>query len=199
VSGTTRIPLGDAKALADELSALLAPYCERLEVAGSIRRRREDVGDVDLVCIPKIEETPGGLFGDVLDERDLLHDACCRLVDEGLLTRRLDKNGRPSWGVGLKRAVYRGLPVDIQAVRDVDTFGAWLLIRTGPADFNKAVVTPRSQGGLLPSGMQFKDGFHLYRFGGPVPTPDERDVFAALGLAWIAPEDRAGPAGVAGG
>lgn len=71
------------------------------------------------------------------------------------------------------------------------TWGAWLLIRTGPAAFNKAIVTPTWQGGLLPSGFEWKDGFKLHRFGGRVDTPTEESVFEALGLEYKAPAVRA--------
>jgi DNA polymerase (family 10) len=38
---------------AEILIDLLAPYCERIEVAGSIRRKKPTVHDIDLVLIPK--------------------------------------------------------------------------------------------------------------------------------------------------
>lgn len=185
-----RVPWESGAKIAADLEALLLPACERIAVAGSIRRGRPDIGDIDLVCEPKIERQPAGLFGDQFDERDLLHDLCCRLANEGIIERRYDKNGRPAWGSNLKRATYRGLNVDLQMVTDRTTWGAWLLIRTGPASFNKAIVTPRFQGGLLPSGFAWKDGFKLYRPGGRVETPTEESVFEALELPYLAPPDR---------
>jgi DNA polymerase/3'-5' exonuclease PolX len=186
----TRWKLEAATEIAQEVAALLEPMCERIVVAGSIRRRKHEIGDIDLVCEPKIERTPAGLFGDQFDERDLLHDLCSRLAADGILEKRRDKNGRPAWGPSLKRATFHGLNVDIQAVTDPTTWGAWLLIRTGPADFNKAIVTPRYQGGLLPSGFAWKDGFKLYRYGGRVETPTEESVFEALGLPYASPPNR---------
>jgi hypothetical protein len=43
-----------ARKLADNLIAHLAPSCERIEAAGSLRRYKPTVGDIELVCIPKI-------------------------------------------------------------------------------------------------------------------------------------------------
>lgn len=75
-----------------------------------------------------------------------------------------------------------------------------VLIRTGPADYTHAFVTPRSQTallrdkdghvvgtrpGTLPPGFEIKDGFRLYRAGGLVPTPNERDVYDALDLPYV--------------
>ena len=48
-----RIPLAEGVKLANEVVALLETSCERLEVAGSIRRQKETVGDVEIVCIPR--------------------------------------------------------------------------------------------------------------------------------------------------
>jgi hypothetical protein len=40
----------------------LAPCCARIQVAGSVRRRKEVVGDIEVVAIPRY--VPAGLFGD---------------------------------------------------------------------------------------------------------------------------------------
>lgn len=189
-STDTRWAWDFAKQQADDLVSLLESACHSITIAGSIRRLKPEIGDIDLVCVPVIEREAGGLFGDELSERDLLHDRCTHLVADGVLQKRLDKNGRQSWGASLKRATFRGLNVDIQVVADLTTLGAWILIRTGPAEFNKAVVTPTYQGGLLPSGFKWQDGFQLYRYGGRVETPNEQSVFDALGIPFVEPSQR---------
>ena len=45
--------LEKAKAIAEKIKALLESSCERVTVAGSIRRQKPDVGDIELLCIPK--------------------------------------------------------------------------------------------------------------------------------------------------
>lgn len=45
--------LEKAKTIANTVVKALEPYCERIEVAGSIRRRKAEVKDIDLVLIPK--------------------------------------------------------------------------------------------------------------------------------------------------
>ena len=50
------MPLLKARAYAIHLARWLKPHCLRLCVAGSIRRRRNICGDVDLVCIPRTSE-----------------------------------------------------------------------------------------------------------------------------------------------
>ena len=47
------IRLEEAKRIAGDLVAMLSPHCERIAVAGSIRRQRPVVHDLDLVLIPR--------------------------------------------------------------------------------------------------------------------------------------------------
>ena len=42
-----------AKAIANEVVKRLSPYCTKLEVAGSIRRQKPTVRDIDLVLVPR--------------------------------------------------------------------------------------------------------------------------------------------------
>jgi DNA polymerase/3'-5' exonuclease PolX len=61
VSKTQR-PLPDAERIAAARVADLAPAHARIQVAGSVRRRTEVVGDIELVAIPRY--APAGLLGD---------------------------------------------------------------------------------------------------------------------------------------
>ena len=191
MSGGERVPLDEAREIAKDLAWRIEDVCKSVHIAGSIRRQKPDIGDIDLVCEPIILPVID-LFGNEVPDQseDLLAELLGRMVDEGRMSKRLDKNGRASWGAHLKRATYHGLNVDIQSVTDPDTWGMWFLIRTGPADFNRRMVTPRWQGGLLPPGMEVRDGFQLWRMGARVPTPTEQDVFAAYGLDYVEPEAR---------
>ncbi len=60
MSTSVRRPLAEGEAIASALVADLEPYCARIQVAGSIRRRKEMVGDIEIVAIPRYE--PDGLF-----------------------------------------------------------------------------------------------------------------------------------------
>lgn len=46
----------DAVLIAEDLVRELAPLCERIEIAGSIRRMKYVVNDIDLVVIPRERE-----------------------------------------------------------------------------------------------------------------------------------------------
>ncbi len=57
------IPLGTAEYVAKTIIDHLAPHCHRLQVVGSIRRRRGTVGDIELLAIPRTYPTgQGSLF-----------------------------------------------------------------------------------------------------------------------------------------
>jgi DNA polymerase/3'-5' exonuclease PolX len=197
-----RVPLAVAQRIADELVDLLGDACERLVVAGSVRRGRPEVGDVELVSVPRTAERLEAvdLFGSRAVLVDLLTDRCRELLAAGVLAHRPDKNGRPSFGERAKRLSYRGVAVDLFSVIPPAQWGVILLIRTGPAEFGRLLVLRQSDGGWLPRGFFFRDG-QLWRLpppfdasahqrAVPVPTPGEGDVFAALGYRWVAPELR---------
>lgn len=203
----TRIPLALAQQLADEVVDLLDEWTVRIAIAGSVRRGRAEVGDVELVCEPIVEVRVEAvdLFADRRVEEDLLHARCRQLLEAGVFAHRPDKNGHPRFGTRAKRLRYRGVALDLFSASE--NWGVILLLGTGPAAFNRRLVLRESQGGWLPRGFFFRDG-HLWRLPPPgdarlhdgepvaspqavvVPTPDEQDVFGALGMAWVPPERR---------
>lgn len=46
-----------ATIIADKVVTALRPLCERIEIAGSVRRARPEVNDVDLVLLPRPGQT----------------------------------------------------------------------------------------------------------------------------------------------
>lgn len=46
-----RVPLHVALQHVHEVVHVMQPWADRLDVAGSIRRRRPDIGDIDIVCL----------------------------------------------------------------------------------------------------------------------------------------------------
>ena len=186
----------------------IAAYCERIQIAGSLRRKSVDVGDVEIVVTPRLG---ADLFGDT--SVNLLDLHIDWLLAKGTLTRRLDMNGQQAIGSKYKRLSYDGVPVDLFVVIPPAQWGVILAIRTGPAEFSHRLVTSRTAGGWMPPGYRVRDGalqrqrFHVDGYtatGNPdvvtvesvahsietIDTPEETDLFAAIGRRWIAPEDR---------
>ena len=191
------LPLEQAQRLARILARRLAPACARLEVAGSIRRGKAWVKDVELVAIPRAGEL------------DALLARLEREGDEGgrriyrsraALEERLAGMGLPfvhvpdvrRWGERYKRFyVWSSRQHGIVAVdlflATRDNWGAIFAIRTGPGDFSQALVTHLKS--RTPYRQQ--DGQVVVQAtGAVVPVPEEADYFALAGLPVIPPERR---------
>lgn len=146
----TRLNLGAAQRLAERIRGALASACTRIEVAGSVRRRKAIVGDIEVLAMPLMQ---AGLFGQ--PARSLLSDRLAELVMAGRLLRPVLAGGlhraypiasRPE--VKLDLYIVPGEPVEA-----ADTWGMQLAVRTGPADFSRRLVTYATrpgEGGLLP-------------------------------------------------
>lgn len=181
----TRLPLARAQQLANAVRDELAPGCVRIEIAGSIRRRKPDVGDLELVAIPK---RSGGLF----DDQSALDPILAALEGTGRFRRIKGGDKYKQFEV-----VKAGVKLDL-FLCEPETWGCCFLIRTGPASFNERLVLNQRRGGLCPDDMAFNSlrvwsgarrvdaAVHLEK-AVPLETPEEKDVFAALGLAWVEP------------
>lgn len=53
----------EIKLVADNILRELSPYCDVINIAGSIRREKEECKDIEIVCLPKGEPIKD-LFGD---------------------------------------------------------------------------------------------------------------------------------------
>ena len=194
------------RTIAESLLEAWGPACERIEIAGSVRRGNPDPHDIEIVAIPRREVLVAkrDMFADsevATSERNLLDELLAGWKAGGRLRDRPDKNGRGAWGPRLKRALYqttisqlnRNVGIDIFSVLPPAQWGVIFAIRTGPADFSKELVTSRLEGGFMPVGMQVKDG-SLWIAGrngsARVDTPEEEDFFAALGLPCWPPQER---------
>jgi len=177
----TKIHLDEAQRIARYYLGLLAPACERIEIAGSIRRKKLLVGDIEMVAIPKLAVS-NDLFGNPSKPHSLLDDAVADLIPRGA---RLLKNGERYKQIALPE----GVNLDLFIVLPPAQWGVIFLIRTGPAAFSRWVVTPRKHGGALPSNCRVKDGA-VWRNGEIIPMPEEEEFFRLLGLPAIAPEHR---------
>ena len=140
------VPLAMAEQVAQAIVHELAYGCMRIEVAGSVRRRRPQVHDLELVAVPRITQEPSGdLFG-TLREVDQLAVCLALLKSERRLVPHPE---RPADGPKYKRlwATKAGLQVDLFIVRPPAEFGPIFAIRTGPAEFSQDLVWALRRGG----------------------------------------------------
>jgi DNA polymerase/3'-5' exonuclease PolX len=136
---------------------------------------KPDVGDVEIVCVPKAEyNLLGEAFRTDLRIEYAIFSAGYKFIKNGEKFKQFDLGP-------CKCDLFITTP---------ECWGVIFTIRTGCAEFSHRLVTPRNAGGLLPSCYQVRDG-RIWATGSvPLDTPEEMDVFNALTLKWIAPEDR---------
>lgn len=188
MSERARVALAEGQLLACRVLDLLSPACTRIEVAGSVRRRRESVGDIEIVAVGARAPGQVDLFGEVRSERNLLDQRCDELLAEGVFAKRISEKGSSAWGYGVRRALFAGAGLDVFGTT-LEQWGLILVIRTGDADWSRLLVTPRHEGGLMPLGMRCEAGW-LWDGGRRLVMREEADVFAALGLPWVEPWER---------
>lgn len=176
MSTGTRIPLDEACAIADDVITQLSPHCSKLQIAGSIRRRRRTIGDIEIVCLPHAYEAsplfPTGIATVVNQWGKIRGELPCRYT---------------------QRLLPCGMKLDL-FMPDPRGYGLQLAIRTGSADWCKKVLAPawvragyRSEGGLL---HHVVDSDFPNNWDTTEPTPDEYTLFRLIGLRWVKPEDR---------
>ena len=52
MSKVSKRPFSEVLPIAQHIVDSLSPFCERIELAGSLRRKRPMVGDIEIVAIP---------------------------------------------------------------------------------------------------------------------------------------------------
>jgi DNA polymerase (family 10) len=158
-----RLYLAEVEPLAEELLAHLrgVPGVLRVEAAGSFRRRRETVGDLDMLAIA----------GDSAGVMQALaaHPAVEKVLQQGETKQR----------VRLKL----GLEMDLRVV-PAASYGAALQYFTGSKDHN-IVVRQRA----IERGLKLNE-YGVFRGETLVGGATEEEVYRAVDLPWIPPELR---------
>lgn len=178
----TKITYQAAVNLAERIIKELSPVCAKIEVAGSVRRQKKMIGDIEIVCIPK---PITDIFGDVVVGSNNLDPHLAYLQ----LAARIVKGDK--WGPKYKKFHLPAMPelsIDL-FIPTPEEWGYTYTIRTGCAEFSHKLVTPRQQGGFLPGHLRV-GGCRLWDGGKALETPEEGEFFAALGIAYIPPELR---------
>jgi len=154
-----------AKKEAAGVVAKLQPHCQRIEVAGSIRRGKPFVHDIDIVCIPGNQ----GAFLLAVTELG-------RMVKQGPKI--------------MERELRSGIHADIY-IADESTWATLLLIRTGSKQHNIMLCSRANAIGM----KLHADGRGLYRvhdtgYETALTCVNEGDIFDHLRLPYKRPEER---------
>ena len=152
-----------ASQLADALRA--APGADRVEVAGSLRRRADAVKDLDIVATTA---DPAAMVRTLVEHP---------LVD----------SVQGSGDAGARVVLHAGMSVDLKVVAP-DQFGNVLQHFTGSKNHNVAMREAAVKRGLHVSEYGILDDAD----GETLRCPTEEAVYERLGMAWIPPELREG-------
>ncbi len=160
---TSRSILGEVLPLAEEIKSRLSDLSQtdRVEIAGSIRRWKETVGDIDILVISKQPV-------EVMD-----YFVSMDIVGEIIV------KGPAKSTVRLKK----GIECDIR-VFDEEVFGAALMYFTGSRELN---VQMRKLS--ISQGLKLNE-YGLFKKEKKVAGKNEKEVFQALKLDYIPPELR---------
>lgn len=177
-----RVGIAEAEAVALSLLERLRglPQVQKAEIAGSLRRRKETIGDVDLVCCLK----PGHDDGEAVTRAFAAFPGVQRVLGQG----------------GTKASVLTesGLQVDCRVVPS-DNFGAALMYFTGSKEHNVRIRGIAQQMGMTLSEWGLYDAKAHEKADkqtgkpprlAPVAAATETDIYRALGLPLIPPELR---------
>lgn len=183
MSDGNRIPYTEAKQIADSLVDLLKPYCEEISIAGSVRREKDTIGDIELVALPG---------ANLLTEMD-------KMIASGVFTKA-DYGGSTRWGSTYRGVLYQGVKCEV-FLYDEHNRGYIQWLRTGPGDANTQIMVEL---GRKRAPYRFIGGYCYYAkrwskdekdnwFGEDralIPVPDEKTLFTLLGMKYLEPEAR---------
>lgn len=187
MSDKQKWPREKAMPVADELVELLKPCCKRIAIAGSLRRLKPMVGDIEILFVPRTATRPDGLFdqrivsvaGEVIDQK----------LKDGFFAKRPSKTGVFTWGESNKLAVHTasGIPVDLFSVPE-ENWWVSLVVRTGSKETNLRLTT---------GANKLNRTLHAYGYGvtnrmtnETTAATSEQHVFELCGVPFLEPKDR---------
>ena len=164
------INLATADKYAAKLLELLGPYCDRIAVAGSIRRRRPVVGDIDLVVLTR----------DPAAVKARCKQSCTTKTDgqQNYICETMN---------GIQIDIFFAQYAQTELFTKVPgTWGSILLCRTGSVAHNIYLVEHAKTLGLKwdPYAGVVDQDYNI------IASETEEDIFAALKLDFIKPEER---------
>ena len=185
--------LQQASAIAERVKGTLAAWCRQIEVAGSVRRQRPECGDIDLVILPHSETAKAEI------KRRCLVSS--RLVRDGDQNFIVQLHGWPSLPAGCQLDVFFAQPASTDLFTPAPTnLGSLLLCRTGSKEHNIFLIEHAKTlekkwdpyRGVLAGGRwhHYPQLPSEYLGGELVAAATEMEIFAALGLPFIPPEQR---------
>ena len=165
--------LDSARSIAQKYMLQLKPYClkvpklnaivNRIKIAGSIRREKDEVKDIEIVCIPD----PDKIF------------EFAQFVDGFKKVK-----GEPI-GKYTQRELPEGIKLDL-FMADETNYGLITMIRTGSWEFSKRIMWE-----CITKGFYVKGGYlHNTQTDEIVSVQDEEDFFNICNIKYVEPKQR---------
>jgi len=149
--------LPEAKRIVEKLK----PHVKKIEMAGSIRRRKETIGDIDILAVAENAEKIMDMFVR-MEEVD-------KVLAKGVTKSSVRLHG--------------GIQVDLRIVPE-ESFGSALQYFTGSKEHNIEVRKV-----AIKHGYKLNE-YGLFEGDKRIAGEDEMGVYKALGMQWIPPEMR---------
>lgn len=194
-SNENKLPLKDALIRAADVIKLFAPFCDKIDIAGSIRRQVEFVGDIEIVCLPKktqMKDLFGGVTGEVFDKDFISYTRKIgHLIKDGNKYKQIELTG--------------GVKLDLFMPSEEDYYRI-LAIRTGSVSYVKYNISGawkdkgwcgtdeglRLQSECENVGMPDKPKWKCREVSPTLPPKwqSEEEFFIWLGTNYLPPEKR---------
>ena len=160
----------DAAVLADRIVHCIEHLCDpgKVMVVGSIRRKRTQVHDIDIVLIPQ-----AWMWNTLI--QCVKNDMKAHVVRAGPELATLEV---PFGDTN------ETISVDIYKARP-ETWGVLLLIRTGSKEHNIMMCSKARSLGIM---LSAKEG--VIKDGKIIASRTEKEIFQALGMKYVEPENR---------
>jgi DNA polymerase (family 10) len=161
----------EVEPLAYKIVITIMPMCEKAQIAGSIRRRKGGVNDIDIVVLPR-----GDLWRTIIRVLESDFDVITEKRGDKLFTGYVPFASRLGQG---------HVQVDLYRATE-QTYGVLLLVRTGSKEHNVYLCNlalAKDMRLLYSQGLLDKDGK-------VIAGKTEEEVFEALGLPYIIPQER---------
>jgi DNA polymerase/3'-5' exonuclease PolX len=194
--------LNEAKQLAKVAGLKLQPFTTRINIAGSIRREKPDVKDIEIICLPKyIDGTQTGLFSDVPPVQVISLNFVETVRSLGKVIK-----GKPD-GRYMQIELPQRINLDL-FMPDPDDYFRQYAVRTGSADYaHKTIAAGWKRKGWCGSNMglrrivdceeecdplTYKGRWICVNPHGEKPPvwKSEQEFFDWIGVPWIMPKLR---------
>lgn len=172
--------LEKARKIAEWYVEKLRPHCDKIMIAGSIRREKPNVGDIEICCIPKkfCLETKD-LFGVITKAPPSPIKSFCDIINSLEAVK-----GNPA-GKYTQRILPEGIKLDL-FMADHNNWGLIVMIRTGSADYSKLMMVE-----LIKRGYKSEDGLLIdTKTGEIINCPSERHFYELTGIRYLEPKLR---------